>query len=55
MPDFLRISKSTIVNLSKVKSLTPSLSGRLEAALFNGEKVIISRQYVVGLKTKFGL
>lgn len=53
--DFLRISKSIIVNLSKIKSLSPALSGRLEAVLQNGEIVIISRQYVGELKKCFGL
>ena len=53
--DFLRISKSVIANLSKIKSLTPALSGRLEATLVNGEKVIISRQYVAELKKRFGI
>lgn len=55
MSDFLRISKSVIVNLSKIKSLTPALSGRFEAALTNGEKVIISRQYVSELKKNLGI
>ena len=53
--DFFRISKSVIVNLSKIKSLTPAFSGRLEAVLKNGEKVIISRQYVARLKEVLGL
>jgi len=53
--DFLRISKSVIINLSKIKSLSPALSGRLEAVLHNGEIVIISRQYVGELKKCFGL
>ena len=48
--DFFRISKSQVVNLSKITSLLPALSGRLEAVLMNGEKVIISRQYVSDLK-----
>lgn len=52
--DFFRASKSTIVNLSKVKSLAPAFSGRFEAILLNGEKVIISRQYVSELKEKLG-
>ena len=55
MSDFLRISKSVIVNLSKIKSLSPSLSGRLEAVLMNGEKVIISRQYVNELKKSLNI
>ena len=53
--DFLRISKSVIVNLSKIKSLSPALSGRFEAALDNSEKVIISRQYVGDLKKRLGI
>ena len=55
MPDFLRISKSAIINLSKIKFLIPSISGRLEAVLINGERVIISRQYVNEMKKSFGL
>ena len=48
--DFLRISKSVILNLSKIQLLSPALNGRFEAGLDNGEKVIISRQYVCDLK-----
>ncbi|HOO27538.1 MAG TPA: LytTR family DNA-binding domain-containing protein [Lachnospiraceae bacterium] len=53
--DFLRISKSVIVNLSRIRSLSPALSGRFEATLDNGEKVIISRQYVGDLKKCLGI
>lgn len=53
--DFLRVSKSVILNLSKIKSLSPALSGRLEAALDNSERVIISRQYVGDLKKRLGI
>ena len=53
--DFLRISKSIILNLSKIKSLSPALNGRFEAGLDNGEKVIISRQYVCDLKKRLGI
>ena len=53
--DFLRISKSVIVNLSKIKKLIPALSGRFEAVLMNDFKVIISRQYVSELKIKLGI
>lgn len=48
--DFFRASKSVILNRSKIKSLSPAFNGRLEALLLNGEKVIISRQYVAVLK-----
>lgn len=53
--DFLRISKSTIVDLSKITNLSAAFNGRLEAKLKNGEKIIISRQYVPALKKKLGL
>ncbi len=53
--DFFRASKSYIVNLAKVKSLSPAFNGRFEALMKNGERVIISRQYVPILKGKLGL
>lgn len=53
--DFIRAAKSIILNLNKIKSLTPAFGGRFEALLKNGEKVIISRQYVSVLKKKLGL
>lgn len=53
--DFLRVSKAVIMNLNKVKSLSPAFGGRFEAVLKNGYKVIISRNYVPLLKKKLGL
>ena len=53
--DFLRVSKSVIMNLSKVKLLSPAFNGRFEACMLNGEKIVISRQYVPVLKQKLGL
>lgn len=53
--DFMRATKSTILNLNKIKSLTPAFSGRFEALLKNGERVIISRQYVNVLKERLGI
>lgn len=47
---FIRISKSTILNLMKVKAIKPAVSGRFSALLTNGEEVIISRKYVSDLK-----
>ena len=52
--DFLRISKSTIADISKFQRLAPAFNGRLEAKLKNGETIIISRQYVPALKQKLG-
>lgn len=53
--DFLRVSKSVILNLRIISFLSPGFSGRLEATLDNQEKVIISRQYVPDLKRKLML
>lgn len=53
--DFIRVSKSSILNLNKIKRLAPAFGGRYEALLKNGEKVIISRQYVNMLKEKLGV
>ncbi|MDO5520932.1 MAG: LytTR family DNA-binding domain-containing protein [bacterium] len=47
---FLRISKSTVVNLRKIQSITPALNARFMAHLKNGEQLIVSRQYVKQLK-----
>ena len=53
--DFQRISKSVIVNVLLIEYISPLLGSRLEAKLKNGEKVIISRQYVPELKKKLGI
>lgn len=50
--DMLRISKSAIVNISKIAYVKPIFNGRFEAKLKNEEKIIISRQYVTELKKK---
>ncbi len=47
---FFRISKSSIVNLMKIKSIKPSINARFIAVLSNGEEIIISRKYVADLK-----
>ena len=48
---FLRVQKGLILNLMKVKSIKPALSGRYTALLKNGEEVVISRKYVADLKS----
>ncbi len=52
---FFRASKSTIVNLTKIESVKVIFYGKFEALLKNGEKILISRQYVPVLKNKLGL
>ncbi|NLV35548.1 MAG: LytTR family transcriptional regulator [Clostridiaceae bacterium] len=51
----IRISKSIVLNLIKIDYVSPLLNGRIEAVLQNGEKVIISRQYVPVFKSKLDL
>lgn len=53
--DFFRASKSTILNISKIKKLTPRFNGRLDALLDNDEKLVISRQYVPVIKEILGM
>lgn len=53
--DFFRASKSVIINLAKVKQFAPDFGGRFEAQMRNGERLIISRQYVPALKKRLGM
>jgi len=48
--NFIRISKTMILNIRKIKYFKYAFQSRLEAHLNNGEKVIISRQYATKLK-----
>lgn len=50
--DFFRASKSTIINLSKIKRINPMFGGKVEVLLDNDEKLLVSRQYVKILKEK---
>ena len=47
---FIRIQKGMLLNLMKVKSIKPGLSGRYVALLKNSEEVIISRKYFPNFK-----
>ena len=53
--DFVRISKSVLVNLRKIKSVIPSYSSRMEIVLRSGKKLICSRQYISELKSHLGI
>jgi len=48
--DFIRISKSTIVNINKIYSLKPELNRTILATMSNGEQLCISRKYVQTVK-----
>lgn len=47
---FIRCSKSFVLNLMKIECISPILNGRFMAHMKNGEKIIISRQYVADIK-----
>jgi DNA-binding LytR/AlgR family response regulator len=49
---FARISKSVIINLMKIVSISPALNGRFRCKLTNGEEIIISRKYVPDIKER---
>lgn len=49
--DFIRISKSQIVNINRIKSLRPELNRTLTAEMNNGEILSVSRHYVKSIRT----
>ena len=53
--DFFRASKQNIINISKIVSMRPEFSGKIEVTLQNGERLYVSRQYVPTLKSKLGI
>ncbi len=53
--DFIRVSKSAIVNFDRVRSLRPDFGGRMRLTMSNGEVVVANRQYVPAIKKKLGL
>jgi len=55
MYGFVRISKSVIANIYKIKTFIPSLSGNAEAVLANKERIVISRRYMGNLKKSLRL
>lgn len=53
--DFVRISKTTIVNLKKIERVAPSLKGMMFIELKNGLKDNISRKYLPDFKQALDL
>ena len=50
--DFLRISKSAIVNFRRIQSIHPDFGGRLMLTLEGGERLCASRQYAALIRKK---
>ena len=48
--DFIRISKSQIVNINKIRALRPELNRTLLATMCNGEQLSVSRKYVKAIR-----
>lgn len=50
--DFLRISRSEIVNIHKIRSLDMSITGTIRLVLKNGYETYVSRRNVAKIKEK---
>lgn len=50
---FVRVSKNSLLNTALVSGVRAQLNGRLEVALENGERLIVSRHYVPEFRAKF--
>ncbi|MBE5875837.1 MAG: LytTR family transcriptional regulator [Lachnospiraceae bacterium] len=53
--DFIRISKSQIVNIQKMKSLVPQINRTILVTMDNEECLCISRRYVKSMKERLGI
>ena len=53
--NFIRISKQSIVNLRKVKSLKTEINRKIRLTLVNGEQMIVSRMYADELRKRLGI
>ncbi len=52
---FSRISKQSIINLRKVKSLKADINRKIRVTLVNGEQIIVSRTYSEALRKRLGI
>lgn len=52
---FLRISKSSLVNVKKIQSVEPSFHGVMQLLMKNGTWDYVSRRYLPALKKYLGL
>lgn len=53
--DFIRVSKSCILNFNHIISIRADIGGRLQVTLSNQEKLFVSRQYAPVIKKKLGV
>lgn len=52
--DFVRISRTVIINAEHLLEIRQIKNSHLEAVLDNGEKLIVSRKYLQNIKKLFG-
>ncbi|MDE7222562.1 MAG: LytTR family transcriptional regulator [Acetatifactor sp.] len=52
---FVRVNKSGIVNLKKIRSIRTYVNRRLLLTMENGEQLIVSRQYAENIKGLLGI
>ena len=53
--DFIRATKSSLLNFGKVISLRADMGGRMLCKMENGESIVVSRQYAAVIKQKLGI
>lgn len=53
--DFVRISKSVIVNIAKINYIQPALNAKLRLELINGEVLDVNRTYIKPFKQSLQL
>ncbi|MCL2362846.1 MAG: LytTR family transcriptional regulator DNA-binding domain-containing protein [Defluviitaleaceae bacterium] len=47
---FIQVSKSCVLNINVLESITPLLNSRMEATLTNSERIYVTRKYLENLK-----
>ncbi|MGN1165909.1 MAG: LytTR family DNA-binding domain-containing protein [Lachnospiraceae bacterium] len=52
---FIRISKTSIINLKKIQSLKADINRKIRVTLINGEQIIVSRMYADELRKRLGV
>lgn len=53
--DFIRISKSQIVNINKIRSLKPEINRTILVTMCNEEQLYISRKYVPAIRNMLSI
>ncbi len=53
--NFIRISKQSIINLRKIKSLKADVNRKIRVTLINDEQVLVSRMYANELRKRIGV